>query len=65
MIHRDYYSEGRVLIEIFSDRVEISNPGSLLFDEKDFGKVSVFFEPRNIFPSFILQAEKIKKQNFQ
>jgi phospholipid N-methyltransferase len=29
--------------------------------QKNFEKVSIFFEPRNIFPSFILQAEKIKK----
>jgi len=32
--------------------------------KKNFAKVSVFFEFRNIFPSFILQAEKIKKQDF-
>jgi phospholipid N-methyltransferase len=30
--------------------------------KKNFEKVSVFFEFRNIFPSFILHAEKIKKQ---
>jgi phospholipid N-methyltransferase len=29
--------------------------------KKNFEKVSVFFEFRNILPSFILQAEKIKK----
>jgi phospholipid N-methyltransferase len=32
--------------------------------KENFKKVSVFFEFRNIFPSFILQAEKIKKQDF-
>lgn len=32
--------------------------------KKNFEKVSVFFEFRNILPSFILQAEKIKKQDF-
>jgi predicted HTH transcriptional regulator len=26
MNHRNYFSEGRILIEIFSDRIEISNP---------------------------------------
>ena len=30
---------------------------------KKFEKVSVFFEPRNVFPSFILQAEKTTKQD--
>jgi len=45
MVHRDYFSEGRVLIEIFKDRVEISNPGGLLFDRKDFGKKSISRNP--------------------
>ena len=30
--------------------------------QKKFAKVSVFFELRNIFPSFILQAEKIENK---
>jgi len=37
MIHRDYFSKGRIQIDIYLDRVEISNPGSLLFDEKELG----------------------------
>ncbi len=45
MAHRDYFSEGRILIEIFSDNVKISNPGSLLFDKKDFGKRSLSRNP--------------------
>ena len=45
MIHRDYFSEGRVLVEIFSDRIEISNPGGLLFKESDLGKTSVSRNP--------------------
>jgi len=45
MVHRDYFSEGRVLIEIFHDRVEISNPGGLLFDKKYFGKKSLARNP--------------------
>lgn len=45
MIHRDYFSEGRVQIEIFSDRVEISNPGKLLFKEEDLGQISVSRNP--------------------
>lgn len=45
MVHRDYFSNGRVLIEIFSDRVEISNPGGLLFDKSEFGKRSFARNP--------------------
>ncbi len=45
MIHRDYFSEGRVLVEIFSDRVEISNPGGLLFKKSDFGTISLSRNP--------------------
>ncbi|MGE0793303.1 MAG: RNA-binding domain-containing protein [Candidatus Woesearchaeota archaeon] len=40
MIHRDYFIEGRVQIEIFSDKVVISNPGSLLFDKAKLGTIS-------------------------
>jgi len=45
MTHRDYFCEGRVLVEIFSDRVEISNPGGLLFKKSDFGKTSLSRNP--------------------
>lgn len=45
MSHRDYFSNGRVLIEIFSDRVEISNPGGLLFDKSELGKRSLARNP--------------------
>ena len=45
MVHRDYFSNGRVLIEIFKDRVEISNPGGLLFDKSEFGKRSYARNP--------------------
>ena len=45
MIHRDYCSEGRILFEIFSDRIEISNPGGLLFKKSDFGKRSLARNP--------------------
>lgn len=44
MVHRDYFSVGHVQVDIFLDRVEISNPGSLLFDEALLGKKSF---PRN------------------
>ena len=45
MIHRDYFSNARVLVELFSDRVEISNPGGLLFDKSEFGKRSFTRNP--------------------
>ncbi len=45
MVHRDYYSEGRIFIEIFKNRVEISNPGGLLFDKKLLGKKSLNRNP--------------------
>lgn len=42
IIHRDYFEIGaRVMVEIFDDRVEISNPGELLVDKEKLGKKSV------------------------
>jgi ATP-dependent DNA helicase RecG len=41
--HRDYYDKGaRITIELFDDRVEISNPGGLVsaISSRDFGKRS-------------------------
>ncbi len=41
--HRDYYEKGAVIhIEVFQNRVEISNPGGLVsaISEKDFGRKS-------------------------
>ena len=41
-IHRDYFEIGaRVMVEIFDDRVEISNPGELLFEKEKIGKRTV------------------------
>jgi ATP-dependent DNA helicase RecG len=46
IIHRDYLEEGaRVMVEIFDDRVEISNPGELLFGKEDLGRKSVARNP--------------------
>ena len=46
VIHRDYFEEGaRAVVEIFDDRVEISNPGELLFDKEDLGRRSVARNP--------------------
>ena len=45
--HRDYYERGaRIMIEIYDDRVEISNPGGLLMGvKKEFGKKSMTRNP--------------------
>jgi ATP-dependent DNA helicase RecG len=59
MIHRDYFTQGRILIEIYSDRVEILNPGKLLFDKKNFGKISVLRNP--ILADCILRTNLIEK----
>jgi len=45
MIHRDYFVNSNVQINISPDRVEIINPGKLLFPKSDFGKVSVRRNP--------------------
>lgn len=44
LAHRDYYEKGaRITIELFSDRVEISNPGGLVsgIPRNEFGKRSL------------------------
>lgn len=46
--HRDYYERGaRIAVEIFDDRVEISNPGGLVnsIPKSDFGKRSLSRNP--------------------
>jgi ATP-dependent DNA helicase RecG len=45
--HRDYYEQGAVItIEMFDDRVEVSNPGGLLLGVvKDFGHKSMSRNP--------------------
>ncbi|GHU65125.1 ArsR family transcriptional regulator [Bacteroidia bacterium] len=45
--HRDYYEQGAVtMIEVYDDRVEISNPGGLLMGVKnDFGRKSMTRNP--------------------
>jgi len=46
VVHRDYFEEGAgILVEVYDDRVEITNPGRLLFDSSKFGKLSVARNP--------------------
>lgn len=48
LAHRDYYDKGaRITIEIFNDRVEISNPGGLIsgIPKNEFGKRSLSRNP--------------------
>lgn len=48
LAHRDYYDKGgRITIELFNDRVEISNPGGLVsaISKNDFGKRSLSRNP--------------------
>lgn len=48
ILHRDYFENGAcIMIEIYSDRVEISNPGGLVAGLKpeDFGKKSLSRNP--------------------
>lgn len=48
IVHRDYFEQGaKIHIEIYDDRVEITNPGGLVsgIPEKDFGKRSMSRNP--------------------
>jgi ATP-dependent DNA helicase RecG len=48
LAHRDYYDKGaRITIEVFDDRVEISNPGGLIstVPRNEFGKRSASRNP--------------------
>ncbi len=60
--HRDYFEAGAcTMIEIFDDRVEISNPGGLPsgLSEKDFGKKSVTRNP--VIASLFYRIDYIEK----
>lgn len=59
MIHKDYFIEGRILINIFEDKVEIGNPGKLLFNQKELGKVSILRNP--ILADCILRTGLVEK----
>ena len=60
--HRDYLETGaRIMVEVFSDKVIISNPGGLPpgLSEKDFGKYSLSRNP--LISSLLLRAGLIEK----
>ena len=60
--HRDYFEKGAsVMIEIFDDWVEISNPGGLPsgLDAKEFGTKSVVRNP--VIASLLNRADYIKR----
>ena len=62
LVHRDYFSNGHIQIDIFSDRVEISNPGRLVsgLSKKDFGKKSF---PRNpLLMDLMLRIRKVEQK---
>jgi len=59
MVHRDYYHESHVQIDIYHNRVEISNYGKLLFDKKYLGTKS---SPRNpLLMDLLLRAGYVEK----
>ncbi len=61
IVHRDYFSTGHVQVDIYLDRVDISNPGGLVsgLNRKDFGKRSM---PRNpLIMDLLLRIDKVEK----
>ncbi|WP_435548422.1 ATP-binding protein [Desulfobacterium sp. N47] len=48
VVHRDYFEKGgNVIVEIFEDRIEITNPGGLVkgLTPENFGKISMLRNP--------------------
>ncbi len=61
VIHRDYFPTGHVQIDIYFDRVEITNPGGLVkgLSMKDFGTISM---PRNpLIMDLMLRVSKVER----
>ena len=62
VVHRNYLEKGaRILVEIFDNRISISNPGGLPkgLELKDFGKYSV--TRNSVLASILLRTELIEK----
>ncbi|MCK5281805.1 MAG: putative DNA binding domain-containing protein [Nanoarchaeota archaeon] len=62
IMHRDYFDvSGDIVIEVFKNKLVISNPGGLIkgISEKDFGKISR--TRNNIVASLLLRAGYIEK----
>ncbi len=62
VVHRDYFEKGsNIYVEIYDDKVEISNPGGLVkgLTELEFGKRSVTRNP--LISSLLLRANYIEK----
>jgi ATP-dependent DNA helicase RecG len=61
IVHRDYVSTGHVQVDIYLDRVDISNPGGLVsgLERKDLGKRSM---PRNpLLMDLLLRIDKVER----
>ncbi|TYB30593.1 MAG: DeoR family transcriptional regulator [Candidatus Mcinerneyibacterium aminivorans] len=59
IVHRDYMANGHVQVDIFIDRFEISNPGSLLFDKEELGNISATRNP--IIQDLMYRANYVEK----
>ncbi|MBU1886631.1 helix-turn-helix domain-containing protein [Candidatus Micrarchaeota archaeon] len=61
LVHRDYFSNGHVQVDIYLDRVDVSNPGGLVHGlaKEDFGKRSM---PRNpLLMDLFMRIDKVEK----
>jgi len=60
-VHRDYFSNGHIQVDIFLDRIEISNPGGLPsnFDKNKFGTLSLSRNP--LLMDLMFRAKKVEK----
>ncbi len=61
VVHRDYFSSGHVQVDIYNDRVDISNPGGLVsgLRKEDLGRRSM---PRNpLLMDLFLRIDRVEK----